>query len=229
MEKLCINEWPEEDRPREKLLAQGASALTDAELLAILVGSGSPRETALQLMQRLLNDCQKSLKRLGRRSLEELCAYNGIGPAKAVTIMAACELGKRRANEPPEKRRRLDTADAIYRYMLHARMQDLLHEECHALLLDQRLGLIGTHLVSKGGLTDAAVDVRCVLREALVQRAPAVVLCHNHPSGSSSPSAADDRLTERLREACAAVNVRLVDHIIVADGNYYSYAENGKL
>ena len=226
--RLSITQWDEADRPRERLAAQGPAALSNAELLAILIGSGSARESAVELMRRVMDDCGGSLGRLGKLGIEELCRYNGIGPAKAITLLAACELGKRRAAEPAEERPRMDSAEKAYRHML-PRMQDLPTEECHVLLLNQRLGLIATKLVSRGGITGTAVDVRCVLREALLARATGLILCHNHPSGNARPSGPDDRLTQEMKRAAEAIGIRLLDHVIVCDGAYFSYADEGRL
>lgn len=223
MDKLSIHQWAEADRPRERLLRHGAGMLSDAELLAILIGSGSTDESAVGLMRRILDSVDGSLKRLGRLSLSELCAYKGIGTAKAVTLMAACELSKRRAEEAPLERPTMASARDIYRYFL-PKMQDLMYEECHVLLLNHRLQAIESRMVSSGGIASATVDIRRVLHYALIANATAIALCHNHPSGTSAPSPADDHLTTSLQKACEAVNLRFVDHIVLADGNYYSYA-----
>ena len=178
---MNINEWAEQDRPREKLIARGAAALTDAELLAILIGSGSSGESAVELMRRILADCDGRLKRLGRLKLEDLTAYKGMGPAKAVTLMAACELGRRRESEPQEEKvhilRSTDVA-AYFRPIL----QDLPYEECHLMLLKQDLSLLETSMLSRGGIAGSAVDVRLILQRALLKGAPVLALCHNHPS-----------------------------------------------
>lgn len=228
---MNIKSLPEDDRPREKLLARGAEALTEAELLAILIGSGSPGESAVALMQRLLHDCDGSLRRLGRMSVADLTNgnYKGLGQAKAITIIAASELGRRRASEAAEEKRFITTAVDIYSLM-HSRMQDLPHEECYALYLRQDGSMEGEPcLISKGGLTSTSVDVRLVIREALMRRTPMLVLVHNHPSGNIRPSKEDDALTERVKHAAQLMNLRLTDHIIVTDGNYYSYREDGKI
>lgn len=227
-EKLSINQWAVEDRPREKMEQKGAEALSDAELLAILIGSGSAEESAVELMRRILSDCSNNLNTLGKMSVEELQQYKGIGQAKAITIQAACELGKRRKLAEVQERARMDSSRIIYEFM-HPRMQDLSHEECWVILLNNALKVIDTVCVSKGGLTATAVDVRCVLREALMKRATLIILCHNHPSGSIRPSSDDDKLTARLQKACAAVDIRLLDHVVITDGLYYSYQDEGKL
>lgn len=226
-EKLNINEWAEEERPRERLLAQGARALTNAELLAILIGSGNTDESAVELMRRILVDAGGSLKQLGRLSYTELCRYKGIGAAKAVTLMAACEIGKRRAEEPPVSRPVMNSAEAIYRHF-RPLMQDLAYEECYVLLLNQQLQLLDTQMVGMGGLSDVSVDLRRVLHLALMGNAAAIALCHNHPSGSCHPSEADNVLTERLHLACQHIGIRLIDHLIFTDTAYYSYADEGR-
>ncbi len=228
MEKLNINQWAEEDRPREKLMSLGAEALSNAELLAILIGSGSTRETAVELMKRLLSDCNNNLNTLGKRSIHQLCEYNGIGEAKAVSILAACELGKRRARETAEARPSLNAAPDIYQYM-YTRMQDLDVEEAWILLLNQSCRLLKAERLSHGGITETAVDVRIIIKEALLCNATIVVLCHNHPSGNIKPSPDDDRLTQRVKAACETMRIHFLDHIIVTDGLYYSYHEMGRL
>ena len=228
MEKLNINEWAEEDRPREKLMRLGADALSNAELLAILIGSGSTKETAVELMKRVLNECDNNLNTLGKMSINELCAFNGIGEAKAITILAACELGKRRAREKAAERPDLGSATAIYNYM-HPRMQDLDTEEAWVLLMNQNYKLLKAERLSHGGITETAVDVRIIMKEALLHNATIIALCHNHPSNNISPSRDDDLLTKRIKGACDIMRIYFLDHIIVCDGHYFSYKENGRL
>lgn len=230
MPKLNINQWAEDDRPREKLMRLGAQALSNAELLAILIGSGSVDESAVDLMKRLLNDCNNSLNALGKLSINRLTAprYKGLGPAKAVTILAACELGKRRASERPEQRPDLSSAEAIYDYM-HPLMQDLDTEEAWVLLMNQNYRLIKAQRISHGGITETAVDVRVILKEALLCNATVLALVHNHPSGNAVPSGQDDMLTQRVRKACEVMRIFFADHLIVTDGRFYSYQENGRL
>ncbi|MBO1363279.1 DNA repair protein RadC [Prevotella sp. A2931] len=228
MEKLTINHWAEEDRPREKMERLGASALSNAELLAILIGSGSPRESAVDLMKRVMNDCNNNLNTLGKLTIRQLQQYNGVGPAKAITILAACELGKRRTMERPEERADLGSATAIYNYM-HPRMQDLDVEEAWILLMNRNFKLIKSLCVSHGGLSETAVDVRVIMREAILSNATVLALCHNHPSGNARPSHMDDTLTQRVKKAAELMRVYLLDHVIITDGRYYSYHEEGRL
>ena len=227
-DKLTISQWAEEDRPRERLTRLGAESLSNAELLAILIGSGSTKESAVDLMKRILNDCQNNLNTLGKMSIRDLCQYNGIGEAKAITIMAACELGKRRQLEKAQERERIDSATAIYEQM-HPLMQDLSTEEAWILLMNQNFKLIKTARISHGGISETAVDVRIIMKEALLCNATVVALCHNHPSNNARPSRDDDRLTERVKKACDIMRLHLLDHLIITDGDYYSYHEQGRL
>lgn len=227
-EKLTINQWAEEDRPREKMMAHGAMVLTDAELLAILIGSGSQDETAVELMRRVLAACNNNLNELGKLSLEQLCAFKGIGPAKAVTVMAACELGRRRKLAEVEDRLVVRTSRDVYNYF-HPKLADQPVEELWVMLLNNASKLIDARRVATGGITEVVADVRLVLREAIMGRATAIALCHNHPSGSVRPSHHDDMLTDRLRQACELMNIRLTDHIVLTDGRFYSYADEGRI
>lgn len=227
-EKLNINQWAKEDRPREKMMLHGPGALSNAELLAILIGSGNTEDSAVELMRKVLDDCRNSLSELGKRSVDDLCAYKGIGPAKAITILAASELGKRRKDEGPSERLRVRCSQDIFLYF-HPLMCDLPVEECWVMLLNQASRLIDALRISQGGLASTQVDVRCILREALLKRAAALVLCHNHPSGNTCPSTDDDRLTQALSQAAKVMNIRMLDHLIVSDGGYYSYADEGRL
>lgn len=228
MDKLNINQWAEEDRPREKLMRLGAAALSDAELLAILVGSGSTKEDAVTLMKRILNDCRNNLNTLGKLSIHDLCQYNGVGEAKAITILAACELGKRRQMEKPEERPDLGTATRIYNHM-HPLLQDCDVEEFWLLLMNQNYRLIKQTRISHGGITEVSVDIRIIMREAVLANATIIAVCHNHPSGNLRPSRQDDQLTASLKSACSLMRIHFLDHVIVTDGNYYSYHEEGQI
>lgn len=227
MKKLNINEWAEEDRPREKMANLGAEALTNAELLAILIGSGSTKESAVDLMKRILGDCNNNLNTLGKMGVRELCQYNGIGEAKAISILAACELGKRRQMESPEERPDLSSATRIYNLMRPV-MQDLDVEEFWVLLLNQHYRLIKRVRISHGGITETAVDIRIIIREAVMANSTIMAVCHNHPSGNLTPSRADEELTRTLRHACELMRIHFLDHVIITDGEYYSFHEAGK-
>lgn len=227
--KMNINEWNPDDRPREKMMEKGAQALANAELLAILIGSGTPKESAVDLMRRIMADCSNSLKNLGQKSIEELMSYHGIGEAKAITILAACELGRRRQEEEALIRLDLSSAESIYEYM-RPKMQDLTTEEAWILLLNNNFKLVCEPVrISQGGLTETAVDVRVIVRHAILSKATVVVLLHNHPSGNCRPSGHDDKITKSVREGLSFMRLHFADHIIVTDGKYYSYVEEGKL
>ena len=227
-DKLNINQWAEEDRPREKMMMHGVSSLSNAELLAILIGSGNTEDSAVELMRKVLAEYHNNLNELGKASVDELCRFKGIGPAKAITILAASELGKRRKEEDIRERLSIVSSKDVYE-CFYPLMCDLPTEECWLLLLNQASKVIDKVRVSTGGLSATAVDVRCILHEALLKRASAIALCHNHPSGNIHPSREDDRLTEQLRQSCQIMNIRLVDHVILTDGCFYSYADEGRM
>jgi DNA repair protein RadC len=226
--KLNINQWAEDDRPREKMERLGPQALSDAELLAILVGSGSSKEDAVTLMKRILSDCNNNLNTLGKMTIHDLMQYNGIGEAKAITILAACELGKRRQMEKPEERPDLGTATKIYNHM-HPVLQDCDVEEFWLLLMNQNHRLIKKVRISHGGITEVSVDIRIIMREAVLANATIIAVCHNHPSGNLRPSTADNDLTNQLQRACQLMRIHFMDHVILTDGNYFSYRETGRL
>ncbi|MCR5077638.1 MAG: DNA repair protein RadC [Prevotella sp.] len=228
MNKLSIADWAESDRPRERLERLGASALSNAELLAILIGSGSVDESAVDLMKRILSDCNNNLNTLGKLSLHELEEYKGVGPAKAITILAACELGKRRQASSMEERPDLSSPERIYDYM-HPRMQDLDVEEAWILLMNQHFRLIDAKRMSHGGITETAVDVRLIMKEAILRNTTVLAFCHNHPSNNTHPSRQDDQLTRQIQKACECMRIHFLDHVIIADGDYYSYRDEGRL
>lgn len=226
MEKLTIAHWSEDDQPREKLRDKGPQSLSNAELLAILIGSGTPGTSAVELMQDVLKDCKNNLNTLGKMSIRDLCTYKGIGEAKAITILAACELGKRRQAETPEERPDLGTATRIYNHM-HAVMQDLDVEEFWVLLMNQHYRLIKKVRISRGGITETPVDIRIIIKEAVLANCTILAVCHNHPSGNLSPSHADNDLTRRIKRACELMDIHFLDHVIVTDGQYFSFKEQG--
>ncbi len=225
---MKINDLSLDDRPREKMMRLGASALSNAELLAILIGSGTVEESAVDLMQRVLTHCKNNLNTLGKLSQDELEQYKGIGPAKAICILAACELGRRRQTATQEERPKLNTSIAIYNYM-RPRLQDLKVEEAWVLLLNQRYHLIAARRISHGGLTETTVDVRLVMREAILKGATIIAFCHNHPSGNASPSRQDNHLTQQLQDAATLLRIHFADHVIISDHGYYSYQDEGNL
>ena len=228
MKKLNINQWAEEDRPREKMMALGAQGLSDAELLAILIGSGNTEESAVDLMKHVLADCNNNLNTLGKMTIHDLMQYNGIGEAKAITILAACELGKRRQMEKPEERPDLGTATKIYNHM-HPVLQDCDVEEFWILLMNQNHRLIKKLRISHGGITEVSVDIRIIMREAVLANATILAVCHNHPSGNLRPSEQDNQLTYALQQACNLMRIQLMDHVILTGGAYFSYHETGRI
>lgn len=223
-----LKERDRSEQPRERLIDKGPQELTNAELLAILIGSGTTKKTAVELMEEVMDDCDNKFTNLYRMSLNKLMNYNGIGEAKAVTIKAAAEIGQRRALETMQDIEQISKAEDVYRKM-YLKIKDLTHEASWVFLLNNNARLLGLRQISSGGITETSVDVRMVLKEAFLADATAIILCHNHPSGSIRPSRQDDKLTESLRNACTVVNIRLIDHVIVTDGGFYSYAEQGKL
>lgn len=226
--KNSIRFWAEEDRPREKLMAKGSESLTNAELLAILIGSGTPSKSAVELTREILKHCDNRLANLGKMSVEELMTFNGIGEAKAITIVAAAEIGRRRSQEIAADMPKMDKPQLVYDFM-RPRIQDLTHEESWVMLLNNDARLVKLVHLSSGGLTDTSVDVRVVLKEALLAESTCIILIHNHPSGSIRPSTIDNQLTDTVKKAGDVMKIRLLDHVIVADGGYYSYVLEGKL
>ncbi len=223
-----IKHWAEEDRPREKLMAKGAEALTNAELLAILIGGGTTKKSAVELMQEVLHDCGDTLRGLNHMTLQDLMRFNGIGEAKALTIIAAAEIGKRRIMEDSRDIQQFRSSADVLKYMTPL-IQDLNHEESWALLLNNNARLLHLSHLSKGGLAETTVDVRMLLKEALLHDATSFILVHNHPSGNIRPSRHDEELTLRVNRAAQALNLRMIDHVIVTEGDYYSFSENGKI
>jgi len=223
-----IKDLSEDDRPREKLLAKGAEALTVSELLAIIIGGGTTRQTAVELMQNIMKDCEDSLINLSRMTVEDLMQYNGIGQARAISIVAAAEIGRRRLEEKLSDSKPFSQSATVYEYM-RSKVQDLDHEQSWVLLLNNSMRLIRCVNLSRGGITETAVDVRQIFKHALLSGATCFILVHNHPSGSVRPSFNDSELTRKVSKASEFMNIRLIDHIIVTDGDYYSFAENGKL
>ena len=226
--KLSITSWPEDDRPREKLLKQGAQSLSNAELLAILIGTGYAETDAVMVMKQVLSQCNNNLNALGKMTASELMSFKGIGEAKAVTILAACELGKRRAQSDVIEQETLSSAEAIYSYA-HCIIGEQSVEHGLVLYLNQGYKLIKAVQLSKGGITETAVDVRIVVKEALLCNATVVVFCHNHPSNNIQPSRADDQLTQQLKAGCDFLRLFFLDHIIIGDGKFFSYREEGRL
>ncbi len=226
---LSIKDWALEDRPREKLLAKGLQSLSDAELLAILLGSGSPKESAVDLAKKILKDCNHNLHDLGKKSISELKnSYHGIGDAKAISIVASLELGRRRkGNESPEKAKITCSRDAYN--ILYPMLCDLRHEEFWILLLHRTCQVIRPVKVSQGGVGKTIIDIKIILKTAIENLATAIILCHNHPSGNTYPSPEDKAITKKLIEACKLMDIPVLDHIIIGDNQYYSFGDEGML
>lgn len=223
-----IKSWALDDRPREKMENHGANVLSKAELLAILVGSGIPGKSAVEMMREILNDYNDSLKLLGKATIEALTQYKGMGKAKAITVLAACQLANKRLEEELQPRQRISETKDAFLYF-RPKMQDLTTEECHLLMLNNNLKIINSVMLSHGGLVGTAVDLRELLRHALLAQATSVILCHNHPSGDLRPSKEDDNLTEKASKVCQTMGIKFLDHLIISDNNYYSYSERGRL
>lgn len=222
---LTIKNWSKEDQPIQKIQSLGANTLSDAELLAAIIGSGTKNRSAVEVAQHLLSCFSNSLSAIGKARIDELTAVEGIGLTTACKISAAIEIGKRREKtvETPD----LQTAVRIYKYMLPV-MKDLQHEESYVILMNQNFRLIKRVLIGRGGITETSVDIRIIMREAVLSNATIMAFCHNHPSGSIKPSKCDDNLTNSLIRACETMRIHFTDHVIVTDGQYYSYHENGK-
>lgn len=223
-----IKEMNEDERPREKLERHGANALSNSELLAILIGGGSFGVNATTLTKQILKDCNNNLSQLSRLDIDDLISYKGIGKAKAITIIAACELGRRRSKEKAIERLRLNCPKSIFHFF-SPELEDCHREEFHALYLNQNLKLIKHRIIAKGGYTSTTVDKRILCREALMYKATCVAVCHNHPSGNPHPSSNDNSLTKSIKKALALFDINLIDHIIIGDKCYYSYAEDNLL
>ncbi len=225
---LSIKEWAEEDQPRGKLLQKGRQSLTDAELLAIILRSGSANETALDLAKQILHQCQNDLRVLGKSSVADLRKFKGVGEAKALSIVAAMELARRRQQISPKEQPIITSSDDAYRIMAPL-LTDKTEEEFWILLLNAGNRLIRYRRISIGGVNKTLADARVIFRYALEERASAIILCHNHPSGALRPSGADIQLTEKLFSAGGLIDVLVLDHLIIADGGYYSFADDGKV
>ena len=225
---MKITEWAEEDRPREKLLKKGVFSLSDAELLAILISSGSRELSAVDLSRELLKLVNNNLNTLGKLSVEEISSIRGIGLAKAVTIVAAMELGRRRqsAESPLDKQIKMssDVFD-IFQPML----ADLSYEEFWAVFLSRANRVIGKMKISQGGVSGTVTDVRLIMKKAVESLSSGIIICHNHPSGNTTPSDADKKITKKIKEAASFFDIQLLDHVIIAGKNYYSFADNNDL
>ena len=223
-----IRHWSEDDRPREKLMTKGKSALSDAELIAILIGSGSRNETAVGLSQRILSQSGNNLNALGKLSLQQLIAFKGIGEAKAVSIIAAMELGRRRRAEESIELIKINSSRVVFEIMQPI-IGELAHEEFWILYLNNSNKVIYKTQLSKGGITGIVVDVRLVFKVAFEHNATGIILCHNHPSGVLAASDADRQITRKIKLAGENLDVKVIDHLIVTEKKYFSFADEGIL
>ncbi len=225
---MKITDWAVEDRPRERLWNQGPQSLSDAELLAILIGSGTKNHSALDLARQLLLLAGNSLSQLGRLSAPEMRKIKGMGEAKTVTVAAALELGRRRSVAEASDNPQIRSSADVFR-IISPLMEDLTHEEFWILFLNRANRVTGRLKISQGGVSGTVTDVRIVLKKAIETLASGLIICHNHPSGNSSPSDSDIRITQKIKEAGALMDIQLLDHLIVAGKEYYSFADNGML
>ncbi len=221
---FSIKNWAEGDRPREKLLLKGETSLSDAELIAILIGSGNSQESAVQLSQRILQSAENNLNNLGTFSVQKLMKFKGIGEAKAITIIAAMELGRRRRSEEALIKKKVTSSASIFEVM-QPLIGDLGHEEFWVIYLNNSNKIIHKTQLSKGGITGTVVDVRLVLKDALEHGATCLILAHNHPSGTLIPSEADKHLTKKLKTAGESLDIKVLDHLIVTQKAYFSFAD----
>jgi len=227
--RLTIREWAEDDRPREKMLRKGPQSLSDAELLAILIGSGNRDESAVELSRRIMHECQDNINELAQLSIADLCKrFKGIGEAKAITIKAALEIGKRRKTGEVLERKKITTSADLFD-LFEPQLVDLPHEEFWIGLLNGANKVIEIKRLTQGGSRQTVVDIPMLLKMALEKSAQAVVVAHNHPSGQNRPSHEDEVITRRIKTGCEAIGITLLDHIIIAKGQYYSFADEGKM
>lgn len=225
---ITLKHLAEEDRPREKLLLRGRHSLSNAELLAIIIGSGNPSETAVELSQRILAANNNDLNKLGKQQVNDLTKFNGIGPAKAISVVAALELGRRREKSDAEPQLQVRSSRDIYD-MVYPVIADLPHEEFWVLYLNKGNRLIEKERISAGGIAGTVVDVKIILKNAIQKLSSSLALVHNHPSGNLQPSDMDISLTRKLSEAAKLMDIVVLDHLIIGDKNYYSFADNGTL
>lgn len=224
-----IKEWSADDRPREKMLAKGRQSLTDSELLAIILGSGSKGESAVDLSKRILRDHNNNLHELGKITIKDLVKkYKGIGEAKAINIIAALELGRRRQDSSPLNRTRITSSKDAFD-VLYPLVSDLPHEEFYILLCNRANKVIHIQSIGRGGVSSVLVDVRIIIKFALEHLASSILLCHNHPSGDLKPSREDIRITQKLKEAASLFDITVSDHLIIGDMAYFSFADEGMM
>ncbi len=225
-QSLGIKSWAEEDRPREKLLDKGRQVLTEAELIAIIIGSGSRDETSVELSKRILASVGNNLNELGKLSVQELNMFKGIGDAKAISIVAALELGRRRKESETIKHEKINTSRDVFEIMKPS-MMDLPHEEFWLLILNRANSVIKKELISRGGVSGTVVDTKIIFKTAVVNYASSIIICHNHPSGNLKPSEADLKITKNIKEAGKIMEIPLLDHLIITENGFYSFVDEG--
>lgn len=226
-ETAGIRSWAEEDRPREKLLLKGGEALSDAELIAILIGSGVPGESAVDVAKAILKSADNNLNELGKLSVKNLMKFKGIGEAKAITIVAALELSKRRRIAEIKEKEKIGSSKDVFEYFHH--LADLRNEEFWVMYLNRANKIISAQRISQGGITGTVADTRIIFKNALDHLACGVILCHNHPSGNLSPSEEDKSLTKKIKQAGQLLDINTLDHLIISDTGYFSFADEGLL
>ena len=227
-QQKSIKNWAEDDRPREKLLLNGKRALSDSELLAIIMGSGSREESAVDLSKRVLQSVNNNWHNLSRLSVKDLCKFKGIGTAKAVSIIAAMEIGRRREAQSHEEKPKITSSKDAFT-ILRSLIGDLQVEEFWVLFLNQANFVIHKEQISKGGISQTAVDVRIILKIALEEMATGIILAHNHPSGNLKPSKSDYIITQKVKKAAETLDLNVLDHLIVTQKSYFSFADEGEL
>ena len=227
-EKLSIKNWSEKDQPREKLMTQGRQVLSDAELIAILIGSGNREESAIELCKKILNNSSNNLNELAKLSVNDLMKFKGIGEAKAISIVAALELGRRRKSEAVIDKVKLTSSKEAYEY-LRPVLEDLPHEEFWILFLNRANKIIGKQLIGRGGISQTTADVKIVFKKSIDKQASAIILAHNHPSGNIKPSESDIQLTRKIKNGSELLDIQVLDHLIVGDGNYFSFNDSGMM
>ncbi|SFC82648.1 RadC family protein [Algibacter pectinivorans] len=225
---FSIKNWSQDDQPREKLLYKGKAALSDAELVAILIGSGNRQESAVDLCKRILASTDNNLSALGKLSIKQLTEFKGIGEAKAITIIAALELGRRRRGEEALEKKKITSSSSVFELMQPV-IGELQHEEFWIIYLNNSNKVIRKNQLSKGGITGTLVDVRLVLKNALEVGAVGLILAHNHPSGGLKPSEADKQITNKLKTAAQSLDIKVLDHLIITEKAYFSFADESLL
>lgn len=227
-ESLGIKSWAEDDRPREKLMSKGRSVLSDAELIAILIGSGTRNESAVELSKKILASVGNNLNKLGQLSLSDLMKFNGIGEAKAISIISALELGRRRKSLSENKSAKIESSQSAFE-QLYPYLADLDHEQFYTILLNRANKVIDVIKISQGGVAGTVADAKVIFKSAVEKLASGIILAHNHPSGNLKPSQADITLTRKIKEAGSLLDISVLDHIIIANDEYFSFSDQGMM